>query len=159
MLCLAFAAHMFVLAHFHHTLPCVPASANRWSESTAFLVHLFEFCCELFPCRLMRWLVMRLLKLLKTRKEEMIGLGLTQSDGSIKVGYLGMLWHLNSSELPDDVLLILIEFITLMWVGEEDSSFSMCEHDTPVSVVLMVLQVRVVTNHRRNWCWSCQLFG
>ena len=36
--------------------------------------------------------------------------------------------------MSDDVLFILVKFITAMWAGKEDGPFSKCECDTPVSI-------------------------
>jgi len=91
MLCLAFAAHMFVLAHFHHTLPCVPASANRCIGINCVIGTFVQILTWVVPLWADKMVDNEVTEAAETHKEEMIGLGLTQSDGSIKVGYLGML--------------------------------------------------------------------
>ena len=91
MLCLAFATHMFVLARFCCTLPCVPASANRCVGIDCVLGMFVRVLTQLVPLWADEMVGNEVTEAAETCKEEMVGLGLAHSDGPIEVEYSGML--------------------------------------------------------------------
>ena len=90
-LCLAFATHMFVPAHFCCTLPCVPVSANRCVSIDRVLGTFVRVLTRLVPLWADEMVGNEVAEAAETRKEEMVGLGLVQSDGLIEVEHSRML--------------------------------------------------------------------